>query len=150
MNIIRRVGWGVVRWHYKPLKRSVGGPRSADFLSREGMLSGICSRTRCGLCSWTRSGICSGICIGLKISSCKTRSGGGSGGGINDRQVERWRMKRRERAERTEPATIRRLRRADKGLCDPTEESAKVRRDFNYGKDATRRRLTRRGPCEYR
>ena len=66
--------------HDIPLKRFVGGPRRADFLFHEGIVS------------------VDGGSIGGN-SSCKTRSGGAANG-----REERLRIKRKESAERTEPA----------------------------------------------
>ena len=100
-----------MRWLNIPLKRSVGGPRRADFLSHVGALT-------------TGGG-----------SFCKTRLGGvedvegvGGVGGVRvlrvlrdavlkDRKEERWGMERRERAERMEPAATRRWRRPEPSLC---------------------------------
>ena len=97
-----------VQWLNIPLKRSVGGPRRADFLSHVGALT-----TGGGSFCKTRLGCVEGV---------EGVGGVGSVGGVrdavlNDRKEERWGMERRERAERMEPAATRRWRRPEPSLC---------------------------------
>ena len=66
MNNVTTEGRGLVTWRNIPLKRSVGGPSRADFLSHVGIHS-----------------------VG-GLPSCKTRSG--TGGGVDGTKKERWRM----------------------------------------------------------
>jgi len=107
-----------VCWLNIPLKRSVGGPRRADFLSHVGVLS------------TTGGG-----------SLCETRLGGVGGAVLNGRKEERWGMERRERADRKEPAATRRWRRPEPSLYG-TDRSANV--SYFKTRDATAQSLTLR------